>query len=348
MNGVNEIKIRVAQDSDSIRWDEFLIRHDDSNFYQKFAWKKVIEENFRHKCFFLIAEQNEEVKGVFPLVFISSMLFGKMMCSMPFVNFGSIASESSEISDQLIAYARKLTEDNDADYLEIRSLTSVSDQLPTSLHKISMSLDLDPDPDTLWNNFKSKHRTNIRRVYKENIHVKQGRHELLDDFYELMAESWKFLGTPIYRKKLFRDILDNFPEDTRIFIAYQGDTPIATAFNGHFKQTIEGMWAGSLPSFKRLQPNYVLYWEMMKDGCETGFRHFHLGRSTTGSGAEDFKKKWNAYPRQLYWQYILNNLEEIPQLNVKNPKYEMAIKVWRKLPLSLTKVLGPLISPSIP
>ena len=79
-----------------------------------------------------------------------------------------------------------------------------------------------------------------------------------------------------------------------------------------------------------------------------GLLHYHLGRSSSGSGAEDFKKKWNAYPSQLYWHYILNNSDDIPQLNVNNPKYDLAIKAWKKLPLIVTKVIGPHIAKSIP
>jgi hypothetical protein len=38
----------------------------------------------------------------------------------------------------------------------------------------------------------------------------------------------------------------------------------------------------------------------------------------------------------------------MPQLNTKNPKYDLAIKVWRKLPLPVTRLLGPTIVKNIP
>jgi len=108
------------------------------------------------------------------------------------------------------------------------------------------------------------------------------------------------------------------------------------------------MWAGSHPDFRRLQANYVLYWEMIKDACERGYSSYHLGRSTVETGGESFKKKWNAESSQLYWQYYMPGGNGMPQLNTGNPKYRMAISAWRKLPLALTRLIGPHLSRSIP
>ncbi|MCW8934288.1 MAG: FemAB family PEP-CTERM system-associated protein [Gammaproteobacteria bacterium] len=342
------IRIERYTRNDLDKWDKFLYNQPDSNFYQLSDWKQINESCFNHKCYYLGAEKNGEILGVFPVVFINSLLFGKIMTSMPFVNFGSICSISDEISQLLLDEATTIAREVEADYVEIRGIDKVSESLPTVDHKISMTLDLKPDPDEIWNAFKSKHRTNIRRVYKENITVKHGREELLDTFYSLMSQSWKSLGTPIYRKSYFRKILQQFPDETLIFVAYKDDIPVATAFNGYYKDTVEGMWAGTIPNTRKIQPNYVLYWEMIKHACLNGYNHFHLGRSTADSGAETFKKKWNAYGKRLHWQYILNKQQEVPQLNVNNPKFALAIKAWRKLPLKITTTIGPYIAKNIP
>jgi uncharacterized protein (DUF927 family) len=51
---------------------------------------------------------------------------------------------------------------------------------------------------------------------------------------------------------------------------------------------------------------------------------------------------------QLYWQYLLGEGREMPELNTKNPKFELAIKAWKRLPVSVTKILGPRIVKNIP
>jgi len=330
------------------RWNDFLARVPDGSFYQRFEWKRVNESEFRHEALYLAVERDGQVAAVLPLVLVSSRLFGRILCSMPFLNFGGPASLDADSETALIEAGCNIAVKNNVDYLEIRSARPLAYDLQSSKHKVALTVGLSNDPDEVWNAFKSKHRTNIRRVYKDGVSVVRGHADLLDSFYEIMCNSWRSLGTPIYAKRFFRTILETFGEDVCIFIAYLGRKPIATAFNGHFNGAVEGMWAGSLPEGRSLQVNYVLYWEMIKDACERGFSRYHLGRSTVDTGGESFKKKWNAEATQLYWSYFMPGGGEMPNLNVDNPKFDLAIRAWRKLPLWATKSIGPLLSRSIP
>lgn len=343
-------RIEDATDADAAHWDAFLHGMPGANFYQSYAWRLVNRRQFGHDTRYLVARTatGDEICGVLPLVLLKSRLFGTILCSMPFVNFGGPCAATADAAQALLAEAASLTRELGADYAELRVLQPVRNDLPTTRHKVSMTIDLDTDPDRVWQAFTSKHRTNIRRVYKNHIEVRHGRQELLGDFYRLLSLSWQRLGTPIYHKTYFAEILEHFPVETRIFVAYRHDTPVAAAFNGYFKDTVEGMWAGTSPEHQRLQPNYVLYWEMIRHACENGYRHFHLGRSTADSNAEQFKKKWNAHAQQLYWQYVLHGRKTLPELNVNNPKYRLAIALWKKLPLPATQWLGPLVARSIP
>jgi FemAB-related protein (PEP-CTERM system-associated) len=344
----SDIKIIHCSDDHQIIWDNFLDYQSDASFYHLYYWRAINKTNFGHKTYYLAATNNDSFIGIFPLVFLNSHIFGKILCSLPFVNYGGPCCINEAVESKLLQEAIDIAKDCNVDYLELRTKKIVDNSLHTSTHKISMTLELDSDPDIIWNQFSSKHRTNIRRVYKNNINVTTGGIEYLDTFYDLLVETWRDLGTPIYKKDYFYSILNSFPELTRIFICSHKNNPIAAAFNGYYKNTVEGMWAAAPVRFRSLQPNYVMYWEMIKDACERGFNKYHLGRSTVDSGGEQFKKKWNAVQTQLYWQYYLCRASKIPQLNVQNKKYKTAIKIWRKLPISLTAYLGPILARSIP
>ena len=329
-------------------WNRFVHESPSAGFYHRFEWKSVNENEFRHQTYYLASASKGGIDGVLPMVLIRSRLFGHILCSLPFVNFCGPSSTTSAAETALLQHAYQLAEQESVDYFEIRSLHVCDSELPMSRNKVSMTVPLASDPDLLWDAFTSKHRNNIRRAYKSGLHVKSGHIELLDTFHDLLSRSWRDLGTPVYRKRYFESILREFGEKVRIFVAFQGDTPVATAFNGHSENTVEGMWAGSPYEYRKLQSNYVLYWEMIKRACEEGYERFHLGRSSVESGGESFKKKWGANTQQLFWQYYLPNGGNIPQLNVKNPKYQLAINAWRRMPLRATQVIGPLIARSIP
>jgi FemAB-related protein (PEP-CTERM system-associated) len=342
------MQIIRCDESHAEAWDRFVSQQPTGSFYHRFGWKAVNERSFGHKSLYLAAVSDHEIRGVFPLVAFKGGIFGKLACSMPFVNYGGICTADAEAERLLLQEARSLVKQLGYDYLEIRSTRKLGEDLLTSEHKVSMTIALDKDPDTLWNALKTKHRTAIRHAYKNDLTVSRGGSDLLDVFYDILSRSWRSLGTPVYRKSYFENILRAFPRETAIFVVRHKEIPIATAFNGHSHGTVEGMWAGVLPEHRRLDPNYALYWEMIKDACERGFQTYHLGRSSVDSGAEAFKKKWNAYPTQLYWQYMVRDGRPMPSLNVTNPKFHLAIQVWKRLPLRVTQLLGPLVAKGIP
>lgn len=341
------MRIRPATDADASRWNAFVNLCEGGNFYQRFEWRAINGGSLGHRTHFLLAERGDEVVGVFPLVHVKSLIFGHVLSSMPFVNFGGPAALDDETEAALVGAAREYADGVRCDYLEIRATKPLGD-LRTNTDKVSMTIPLVPDPEQMMAGFAQKHRHNIRRALKNGLEVRAGGAELLDDFYALMSLSWKELGTPLYRREYFADVLTRFGTDARIFVAYHEGKPIATAFNGYHRGTAEGMWAGVDPAYHQLQPNYVLYWEMIRDCCLRGCTAFHLGRSTKDSGSVQFKEKWLAEPKQLYWNYHLVRAKELPGLNPRNPKYALAIRTWRKLPMSVLRVIGPPLARVIP
>ena len=334
---------------DEARWDAYVARTPGASFYHRFGWKGVNEDMLDHRAAFLAAVGDDQtITGIFPLVQVKSFLFGNIACSMPFVNYGGPVADTPEAEQALLAEAKRVCDDWNVEFLEIRSKRHLGDALPVNEHKVSMTLELQPDPDVLWNAFKTGQRQEIRKGYKNGLTAKFGGGELLDHFYEVMADSWRQLGTPFYRKTYFARIVKVFGDDLRLCVVYAGDRPAAAAFDGIQGGTVEGMWLGSRGEYRRQNVGYVLYWELIKHACEQRFARFHLGRSSVDSGGEAFKKKWNATATPLYWHYLLRTRKEMPQINVNNPKYQRAIEMWRRLPLAVTRVIGPPIARSIP
>ena len=71
---------------------------------------------------------------------------------------------------------------------------------------------------------------------------------------------------------------------------------------------------------------------------------FDFGRSKEGTGSYSFKKNWGFEPQPLPYQYHLVRSPEVPNLSPMNPKYRAMIAVWKRLPLWVTHVAGPMIA----
>lgn len=343
------MKIIRCDDSHRDAWNAFVQTAPRASFYHRFEWRDVNEHCFGHRTCCLAALDGDRIVGVFSLVQLKSLLFGNIACSLPFVNYGGPCGEDEQVEQALLEVGAKVAEEWQVDYLEIRSRHDLGNRYPSSEHKVSMTVDLDRNPDTLWNSFTTGQRQDIRRGYKNGFTARFGGTDLLNDFYAILSESWRDLGTPLYSKDYLNAVLTAFPDSTRLCVVYAADgTPAAGAFTGQQKERVEGMWLGMRAAYKRQLVGYVLYWEIIKDACQAGYRLFHLGRSTVESGSEQFKRKWNARPTQLYWHYLLRTRPEIPQLNVRNSKFRLAIAAWRKLPVRVTQRIGPMIARSIP
>jgi FemAB-related protein (PEP-CTERM system-associated) len=156
------------------------------------------------------------------------------------------------------------------------------------------------------------------------------------------------LGTPVYPKRFFRAILDRFPDCTWIVTIYGQGGPMASGFLASFKDRVEIPWGASLHKFNALSPNMLLYWSCLEFACSQGFRVFDFGRSTVGEGTYRFKEQWGAEPSPMNWHYWMADAGTLPEINPRNPKYRLAIAMWKKLPVPLTKLLGPSIVRNIP
>jgi FemAB-related protein (PEP-CTERM system-associated) len=342
------LNIIGCDNTHAAEWNAYVHASPRASFYHRWEWRDIVTENFGHQTAYLAALESGRIVGVFPLVRLKSFVFGNIACSLPFLNYGGPCGDSDAIEQQLLEEAEKVANAWGVEYLEIRSQRHLGDRYPVADHKVSMTLALDPDPDVFLARLKREQRHQIRRAERSGFVTRFGP-ELLDDFYQVLSESWRDLGTPIYRLHYLRSIVAAFPDTTQVCVVYGDDgRPAAGAFNGVHNGTLEGMWLGMRSEARKKSVGYVLYWEMIKRACELGHHSFHLGRSSKDSGGEQFKKKWNAEPLQLYWHYFLRSRTAVPTLNPTNPKYQLAIQAWRTLPLTVTQLVGPLVARSIP
>ena len=344
---MNDIQIKTLDSDTSSAWDEYVSHHPDASFYHLSGWKSVIEKSFGHKAIYLYAMKNSRVVGVFPLVHLKSILFGSFLISLPYLNYGGVLANDNEIENLLLADAIKTAQNLKADFIELRHTAAKDLNLMNKQHKISMFLTLPNDPEILWKNLDAKVRNQVRKGEKNNLTIEHGSIEKLHDFYAVFSINMRDLGTPVYSKQFFKNIIQQF-KVSKIFIVYSKDKPIAASMVMGLKNRLEIPWASSLREYNQLCANMFMYWHVLKYACESGYSQFDFGRCTPEESTYRFKKQWGAQPVQLNWQYWLANGKPLPEINPNNSKYQSAIKIWQKLPVGVTKLIGPPIVKYIP
>lgn len=345
-----EPAFRIAADClDRDQWDAYVSAHPSASNYHQYGWRRVIEGSFGHRCHYLTARNGSgAVEGILPLVEMRSRMFGRFLISLPFFNYGGILCDHRETGEALLTEARRLQRELGAEYIELRHIRQWAEDIPTKRHKVAMLLDLPGDREAAWQGFNAKLRNQIRKAERNGLTAEVGGSGLLEDFYTVFAHNMRDLGTPVYSPGFFRDILEAFPDRTEIIAVHLEKKPVAAGLLSRFRDTIEIPWASSIRQYNSLCPNNMLYWTALQLAMSYGCRRFDFGRSTPGEGTYNFKKQWGARPVQLNWQYLLPAGAAMPELNTKNPRYDLAIKLWRKLPVPVTRLLGPRIVRNIP
>lgn len=206
-----------------------------------------------------------------------------------------------------------------------------------------MVLDIHENSELLMKSFASKLRSQIRKPIKEGLIAKIGGVELVDDFYHVFAENMRDLGSPVHSKKFIAETLKAFPKTANVFVVYGNQKPLAGSVAIGFKDTLSNPWASSLRRYSHLAPNMLLYWSMLEFACQQGYKRFDFGRSTPGEGTYKFKEQWGAKPEPLYWYRLSKSGDQSWGSQPDKNKMSKAIEYWKKLPVPLTKIIGPRI-----
>jgi serine/alanine adding enzyme len=343
------MKITLANtEKEGQLWQQFVDSHPESGSYHCWGWKQVIEKSFGWPTYYLMLSEDEKIEGVLPLVWQKSWLFGNFLTSVPYLNGGGVLARSPAGEKALVEEAIALAQRLGTNHIELRHRRDHALGLPAKTNKVAVVRPVDPDEDKMWQSLDHKVRTDIRKGKKSSLTAQFGSAELLDEFYRVFAVNMRDLGTPVYSSVFFREILRAFPETAHICLVRHEGQAIAASFLTAYRDTVEAVWSCSLAQYRSMKPNMTLYWEILRFAGKGGYQIFDFGRSSVGSGTHRFKMQWGSHEVPLFWTYWQKNGSALPELNPQNPKYRLAIRVWQKLPLALTKLVGPRIVRCLP
>jgi serine/alanine adding enzyme len=213
--------------------------------------------------------------------------------------------------------------------------------------KVHMRLPLPPNADELWRQFDPKVRNQIRKGQNQSFTVHWGGLELLGDFYAVFSRNMRDLGTPTFGRKLFRSILQTFPGQAELCVVRLAQRPVAGGLLAHGDGVTEVPSASSLRRFNSTNANMFMYWQLLSRAIERGQHTFDFGRSSRESNTYRFKSQWGAQPHPAVWQYYLRE-GEVNQMRPDSPRYQRLIRAWQRMPLWLSRILGPAIVRGIP
>lgn len=312
-------------------------------------WLDVLRRGLGHEPMPIEVRRHGRVLGTLPLVLVRSRLFGRFLVSLPYLNTAGVVAADCDIASELVDRAVELADALDVRYLELRHEVPCEHPCLNAVNtsKEHLRLRLPSDVEQLWKQFDAKVRNQVRKGDKQGLSVHWGSHDLLDEFYEVFARNMRDLGTPVYGRSLFTAILRTFPEQAELCVVRRKGTPLAAALLIHRQSKSEVPSAASLRRFSGTNANMWMYKHLLERAIERKSAVFDFGRSTADSNTFRFKTQWGAKPHPAVWQYYVRR-GTIGDMRPENSRYGFAVRMWKRLPVSVTRVLGPFIVRGIP
>jgi serine/alanine adding enzyme len=338
----------VAVEASSHEWSEYVLRCPEATGYHDWAWRDVFERALDCRPMYFVAHRDGRIVGVLPTVLLDSWLFGRALVSLPFLNYGGVVADDEGAARALLDVALDAARAHRCRHVELRHFQQQFADLPCKRHKVTMTLPLRA-ASALWDGLDRKARNQVRKAQKSGLTYREGGAELLDAFYGVFARNMRDLGTPVHGARFFGEVLRTFPSRARIHVVSHGTISVATGLTFETRGTVEIPWASSVRDFNSLCPNHLLYWSMLEGAADRGCSTFDFGRSTPHEGTYKFKEQWGAQPVPLCWEYgLLPPGADVPNASPSNPKFRLAIALWKKLPVGVANRIGPMIVRAIP
>ncbi|UXC91294.1 FemAB family PEP-CTERM system-associated protein [Sphingobium sp. RSMS] len=327
--------------------DKFVMAHPAGTPFHRPAWLTGVERGTGNRAHMLAAvAPSGEMAGLLPLHHVKSALFGQALVSSGFAVDGGILASDPAAVPALAAACEGMARDGGIASVEIRG--GPAPGRGWALHEgshLGFARPIAADDEAELLAVPRKHRAELRKALANDaLRVEIGREARhRQAHYRVYSESVRNLGTPVFPARLFREVLAAFAEDADILAVYEGERPVSAVLTLYHQGRVMPFWGGGIADARRLRSNELMYFRLMGHGRARGMRVFDFGRSKTGSGQAAWKKSFGFDPVPLSY-HSWSATGERRDIDPNSPHYQRRIDLWKKLPLPVANLIGPLIA----
>jgi FemAB-related protein (PEP-CTERM system-associated) len=345
------LTVREFAARDTGRWIDFVAEHAAATLFHDHRWLEAVEAAYGYRNYHLIAERGGRIVGVLPLTLIDSPLLGRSFVSTAFGIGGGIVAADDETVAALGREAVKLGERFAVNYVELRGGPAPGEGwiekagLYESFEK-EMPSEADKIRDWLPRNRRAEVKKSLRidEANEDSFRLDQS----VDDFYAVYSAALRNLGTPAMPKKFLRILKEKFGDDADIALVERNGEPVAGLFSFWRRDRVMPYYIGGGEVGRNMRAYDYLYYSLMRRAVARGIRLFDFGRSKVGSTHSQTKSYWGFEGKPLLYHVALIRAKALPNVNPNNPKFARFVEVWKKLPLPVANVLGPLAARNFP
>ena len=343
--------LRVRRDFREADWMSFVDGHPDATLYHTLPWRDFLAAVFGHAPCYMVAQDGDRISGVLPLFHVRFPMLGSKLISLPYdIGSGGALADSAAAEQALAGAAMALARERGVDYLELRHGSERPALAPLGLRTQTPVLISDmvlESEAAVQSRVASDHRKAVRKAASRGVTVRLAETQQdYQAFYDVYLRVFRDFGTPPYQARYFTALRERFHADgsVRLFLADAGGRCVGGLMMFCWRRSLVSKFAACLPEAVPLRAYAALYWRAIEFGLANGYRRLSWGTSSRDQGGLiEFKERWGATTQPVVL-YDLDVRGRAPDLASYYDSGGLARKVWRRLPLGLTRAGGAVLN----
>ena len=322
------------------QWDQRLADHEALNFFHSRAWAQVLSKTYQYQPLYVCTLKGDSVVNLLPLMEVKSILTGKRGVSLPFTDYCEpILSNGMSFTD-LIEDVRDIAQKRGWSSVQIRG-GEIIDAPPEEQYYVH-ELELQADPETIFQKLRSAKKRNIRKAGKEKIEIIHADSlDSINAYYRLHCQTRKRHGVPPQPYGFFKNIYKYViaAQKGKVVLACHEGQIIAGCVYFHCNNKVLYKFGASNRAFQHLRPNDLVMWEAIQWYAAHGYQSFCFGRTALdNAGLRRFKSDWSAEERIVkYYRYDLKHKAFIKSDGAVKLSHK---RIFQRLPIPALKCLG--------
>jgi CelD/BcsL family acetyltransferase involved in cellulose biosynthesis len=279
------IEIRTLETDELLAWNSMVARFPNATLFHTMEWLNFLGKIYHLEKLPLGLYLDGRMVGLFPMLLtrkgpfriLGSPLTGwGTPCMGPLVEAGLLNEAMHAFDD----YVKRLK----VHYVEVR-FPQADLTLPglTGFHRepvYTYILNLDGGEEAVWNKLKGTCRTQVRKAIKNNVKIIEPEdRSWVEEFFPMLLRSFSKTGqVPARNKEFYYCLWDDLKPAGKLkvlFAEYEGKRIAAGVFLV-FRDTVYFNAGGAYGEYKRVAPNNLIHWHLIKWAIANGFQKYDL------------------------------------------------------------------------
>jgi serine/alanine adding enzyme len=328
-------------------WEQYIANHPYSIAWHSYDWSAVVKKHYKVDFYPIAAFDNNKICGILPLYLVKDLSGKTRLISVPYAVAGGIIADSEVISKKLVEKAIDLLQEHKSLSITFKQYkVKLNGNLKNDENYYNKELDLTQGTETLWNDLSENNKRKIAKTEKYICDLECPSQDL-NGFFRLLVRHHHLMGIPCVSKRWIEDLVVS--RMYTIALLKHQNAIVAGTLVKVFKKTVSFPFS-SLPDNSE-QSNlfaYRLYWELIIKFAAEGMQIFHSGRIPKSDETNEYRLGWGGTKYNYFYQYYPGDVGAVEFAKKRGKKRDIVASIWKRLPVSITRFLGPLIVKQYP